>query len=101
MIGIGRPMCVEPELPRKMLKGELEVAPRPEDRLKMARRGFFSPASPNFVMRAINVFGAMGWYYQQLFRLADGKEPDLDTGILSDLVRYQVDELRTASRLER
>ena len=34
-------------------------------------------------------------------RLADGKEPDLKMGLLSALLRYQVDEFRTARRLKR
>jgi 2,4-dienoyl-CoA reductase-like NADH-dependent reductase (Old Yellow Enzyme family) len=101
LIGIARPMCVDPELPRKLLAGEVEIALRTEDRLKLARSGYFSPASPNFLIRAINVLGAQGWYYQQLFRLADGKNADPGIGILSALACYQIDEIRTASRMER
>ena len=101
VIGIGRPLCGDPDVPRKLFDGSLDEAPRYEDRLKLAQRGYFSPAGPNFMLRALNVFGAMGWYYQQIFRLADGKEADLDMGMMSALVRYQVDEFRTASKLKR
>lgn len=99
--GVARPLCVDPDMPRKILEGSIEAGPRSEDRLKLAQTGYFSPASPNFLFRAINVFGAQGWYYQQIFRLADGKEADTGMGLLSAFVRYQVDEFRTASRLQR
>jgi tRNA-dihydrouridine synthase len=101
LVGIARPMCVDPDVPRKLLDGTLDVCPRPEDTLKLAQTGFFSPASSNFLMQALNVFGAQGWYYQQIFRLADGKEADPNMGIISALMRYHIDEIRTASRMER
>jgi len=99
--GIARPLCVDPDMPRKILEGSIEAGPRSEDRLKLAQTGYFSPASPNFLFRAINVFGAQGWYYQQIFRLADGKKPDTGMGLISAFIRYQIDEFRTASRLQR
>ncbi|NNK32123.1 MAG: NADH:flavin oxidoreductase/NADH oxidase family protein [Xanthomonadales bacterium] len=101
LVGLARPLIVDPELSSKLIEGEAEDSPRPEDWLKLAKTGYFSPASPNFQIRAVNIFGAMGWYYQQIFRLADGKEPDLKMGLLSALLRYQVDEFRTARRLVR
>jgi 2,4-dienoyl-CoA reductase-like NADH-dependent reductase (Old Yellow Enzyme family) len=101
LVGIARPMCVDPDVPRKLLDATLDVCPRPEDTLNLAQTGFFSPASSNFLMQALNVFGAQGWYYQQIFRLADGKEADPNMGIISALMRYHIDEIRTASRMER
>lgn len=101
LIGLGRPLCGDPDVPKKLLEGTLDEAPKYEEQLKLARSGYFSPASPNFMLRAVNIFGAMGWYYQQIFRLADGKQADLDMGMMSALLRYQVDEFRTASRLKR
>lgn len=101
VIGIGRPLCGDPEAPRKLMDGSLNSAPRYEDRLKLAQTGWFSPASSNFMMRALNIFGAMGWYYQQIFRLADGKDANLSMGMMSALLRYQADEMLTASKLKR
>jgi hypothetical protein len=47
----------------------------------------------------LNTFGAQSWYYCQLFRLADGQPADLERGMLSTLVEYLGDELRTARRV--
>ena len=57
LVGIGRPMLVETDLPRRILAGSVEVAPRPEE--------------------ALQVFQILPWFNAQFERLADGLEPDL------------------------
>jgi 2,4-dienoyl-CoA reductase-like NADH-dependent reductase (Old Yellow Enzyme family) len=101
MIGLGRPLCWQPDLPRRLLARETEGVERIEDRLKFASQGWRSPASPLVAARALNAFGAMAWYYCQLFRLADGRPSERDRGMLSSLVEYLRDELATASRVRR
>lgn len=58
VVGLGRPMIADPELPRRILNGEVDRAPTPEDR--------------------INLFHLLGWNNTQIERLADGLDPDLD-----------------------
>ena len=50
-------MIADPEIPRRILSGEIEFAPAPE--------------------RALDLFHILGWNNIQLVRLAEGKEPDL------------------------
>jgi 2,4-dienoyl-CoA reductase-like NADH-dependent reductase (Old Yellow Enzyme family) len=57
LVGLGRPMLVETDLPRRILSGEAIAAPRPED--------------------ALQVFQILPWFNAQFERLADGLEPDL------------------------
>ena len=99
MVGIGRPLCWQPDFPRRLLSREVDGVERIEDRLKFAQRGWRSPASPLLPVKMLNTFGAQSWYYCQLFRLADGQPADLQRGILSTLVEYLGDELRTARRV--
>jgi len=101
MIGIGRPLCWQPDFPRRLLSRDVDRVERIEDRLKFARHGWRSPASPLLPVKMLNTFGAQSWYYCQLFRLADGQPADLERGILSTLVEYLGDELRTARRVHR
>jgi 2,4-dienoyl-CoA reductase-like NADH-dependent reductase (Old Yellow Enzyme family) len=101
VIGLGRPLCVDPAVPAGLLDGSVAEAPRTEAQLKLAQTGYFSPASPLFLLRALNIVGTQAWYYQQLFRLADGREADLGLGLLRALWRYYRDELRAAARLQR
>jgi hypothetical protein len=49
----------------------------------------------------LNTFGAQAWYYCQIFRLADGREPELDLGMLAALREYLMDEYSAARRMHR
>jgi len=94
MIGVGRPLCWQPDFPRRLLAGAVDHAERVEDRLRFADRGWRSPSSRFTAMRALNAFGAQSWFYCQLFRLADGKPADLERGMLSSLIEYLRDEFK-------
>jgi hypothetical protein len=52
-------------------------------------------------MKMLNAFGAMSWYYCQIFRLADGLPADTGRGMLSTLVEYLRDEIAAAWRMHR
>jgi 2,4-dienoyl-CoA reductase-like NADH-dependent reductase (Old Yellow Enzyme family) len=101
MVGLGRPLCWQPDFPRRLLAREVDGVERMEDRLRFAERGWRSPASPYTVAKVLNAFGAQSWYYCQLFRLADGEPADLERGMLSTLVEYLRDELQRGRRLRR
>jgi 2,4-dienoyl-CoA reductase-like NADH-dependent reductase (Old Yellow Enzyme family) len=96
LIGLGRPLCWQPDLPRRLLARAVDRVERLEDRLRFAERGWRSPSSPFTVAKVLNAFGAQSWYYCQLFRLADGRPADLERGMLSTLVEYLRDELRAS-----
>ena len=69
MIGVARPFCLIPDFPRRMMAGELDVLPVPEDRLVLGR-GSFGPNSGSDSMRGLNGLAQAGWYYRQIERLA-------------------------------
>lgn len=101
VVGLGRPFCTDPDFPRRLLAGEIAVAPQHEKQLRLGSSKWLSGASPVFLIKLVNVLGAQGWYYLQLFRLADGKPADLKLGITSAMLRYLWDELTTARRVRR
>ncbi|RPI13876.1 MAG: NADH:flavin oxidoreductase/NADH oxidase family protein [Lysobacterales bacterium] len=98
VIGLGRPLVVDPTFVRRLLARETDAAPRAEEGLKFAARGWRSPTSPLVAARMLNTFGAQAWYYCQIFRLAGGRSPELGRGLLSSLYEYVGDELRRARR---
>lgn len=101
VIGLGRPLITEPDFPRRLLARECEAAERVEDTLHWRPRGVLSPTSPWLLPKLVNVQGSMGWYYHQIFRLADGLDVDRGRGVLRSFAGHWVDELATAARLDR
>jgi 2,4-dienoyl-CoA reductase-like NADH-dependent reductase (Old Yellow Enzyme family) len=101
VIGLGRPLCTEPDLPRRLLSGESEAAQAWEHRLRFAGRGWLSPSSPLLPARVLNVLASQGWYYQQIFRIADTGAPEPGLGLGAAAWAYLKDEFAAARRLRR
>jgi 2,4-dienoyl-CoA reductase-like NADH-dependent reductase (Old Yellow Enzyme family) len=81
LIGIGRPMIVDPLVPRRLLDGSCDSAPAPE--------------------RAMDVFHLLPWFNMQIERLADGLEPDLGlTGEVATNLFVGIESRRTQSLLQ-
>lgn len=100
LIGLARPLCVDPDVPRKLLAGEIAAAPLYEKSLKIGD-GFFGPASPNTTIKAINGFAAMAFYYQNLYRLADGLDAQEKMTLLPAFLRHQMGEAKAGKALAR
>ncbi len=98
LIGLGRPLCIDPNFPKKILSGAIERAPDVESGLRVGP-GLFGPNSPFAVFKAINGFARIGWYYEQIYRLADGEEPDLSMGAMRALLAYEKTERAMARAL--
>lgn len=93
VIGLGRPLCVDPDLPRKLLDGDAARCPAWEHKLNLGR-GFFGPTSPLLLMRMVNIQGEVAWFYRQLIRLAEDRDPDTELGLIRALYRHLRDEQR-------
>lgn len=100
LIGLARPMCVDPAAPRKLLEGQVELE-RWENRLRLGP-GWLGPRSPIALLKAVNGFGVMSWYYQQLRRIGAGQQADARLGVFSSFVREQMTQMSQlkASRRE-
>lgn len=77
MIGLARPFCLDPDLPKRMLFDHLERLPVPEDKLVLGR-GYWGPNSTSSAMRSLNNQCQAGWYYHQIERLGEGQSPQPD-----------------------
>ncbi len=98
MIGLGRPIVLNPDAPKQILSGQLEhLFSRDED--LVIGNGLLGPKSPISFLRDLNAWGALGWYYEHIYSLADGKQPDLDLSPFRALLAYDRTEGRTAKAL--
>lgn len=88
LIGLGRPLCVDVDAPAQLISGALTELPKWEKVLRIGP-GIFGPNSPIGLFKALNGFGAQGWYYSQLHRIADGEAPNRKLGVLSAFMKMQ------------
>ncbi len=91
LIGLARPLCVDPDYPNKLLAGE-QTIDRFEDGLRVGP-GWFGPNSPINLLKAINGFAVMSWYYQQIRRMGQGEEPSRRLSVLWSFIREQRKQL--------
>ncbi|NBC23335.1 MAG: NADH:flavin oxidoreductase [Gammaproteobacteria bacterium] len=95
VVGLARPLCTEPGLPRRLIEGSAEEAVRWEEKIGIGK-GRFGPDSRIFLFKALNAFSAIAWYYRQLVAMADGKPLRLDLHPLRALFEHQRSEIRIA-----
>lgn len=100
LVGLGRPLCTHTDLPKQLLNGEVEEAPRFEDAVQLGR-GVLGLHSPLDLIRTLNIMGQQGFYYVQLLRLGDGREPDLGLGPLKSTLLNLSNDIRTSRRIKR
>ncbi|MEZ5895141.1 MAG: NADH:flavin oxidoreductase/NADH oxidase family protein [Parvularculaceae bacterium] len=100
LVGIARPLCVDPDVAQKLLSGEIGETPRWEKTLRLGG-GFWGPGSPNATIKAVNGFAAMAYFYKNIFRLADGAPPREKMALLPAFASLQMHERKAAKRLIR
>ncbi len=89
LIGIGRPLCGDPDACNKLLNGADEIA-RFENQLHLLP-GWLRWLEGIKAIRAIASFGVQYWYYAQLYALGQTGEPDLNKPVFGAM--RQVDAL--------
>lgn len=100
VVGIARPLCVDPEIAGKLLSGAAMETPAFEKTLRLGP-GFLGPHSPVNLIKAMNGWGQQGWFCLQILRMGEGKNPDTKMGVFSAFRNYAKNEAKTASALQR
>jgi 2,4-dienoyl-CoA reductase-like NADH-dependent reductase (Old Yellow Enzyme family) len=100
MIGLGRPMVIDPDCAAKILAGQVTRLDSRDDDLVIGG-GLLGPRSPVSFLRDLNAWGALGWYYEHMYSMADGREPDFSLSAFRALLAYDRTEGRTAKALVR
>lgn len=95
VVGIGRPFCVAPDLPRSLLEGSSEPLPTPERELRLGP-GLLGRASPIRSVRTLNAGAEVAWFYRQIIELSEGREPNVPLGAWSAFVGHFRRELGIA-----
>lgn len=92
LIGLGRPLCADADVPNKLFSGEMSVTPAWEKTLRLGPTKLLGPNSPLNLIKGMNGWGAQGWFCLQIKRMGEGLEPDLKLGVFKALRLYQSQE---------
>ena len=96
MIGIGRPLCIDSEVPNKLLSGEMTQTPVLEKTMQIGP-GWLGLTSPFRMVAGINGWGQQAFWCLNIMEMGEGREPDLGLGVFKAFVRYQGSEKKAAA----
>ena len=74
ILGVARPICVDPVIAAEFILGLVDSMPSWEEKLR-SDRGLLSNNSPLSMVRTVNSFAGIYWFYEQLYRLGRGEAP--------------------------
>jgi len=100
LVGIARPLCVDPAIPGKLLSGAAAETPAYEKTLRLGP-GILGPHSPINMLKALNGWGQQGWFCLQILRMGEGKNPDPKMGVFTAFRNYAKNEARAAAAMQR
>lgn len=99
MVGLARPIVSDPEICRKLLSGEAELAPRPELEM-LLDRAFLAPVDDR-TYRLMGIYAEVAWSYMQIIRLGEGKDVEPGMTLLEALGAFDANEKAAVAALQR
>ena len=94
LIGLARPFCTQPNLPKLLLEQRIDQVDFYENNLVLGK-GFLGNNSPFKLIKAINTIGAVGFYYKQIIQLANNKPLNLSLAVFRSFLSHTLRDLRT------
>ncbi|MGD9471641.1 MAG: NADH:flavin oxidoreductase/NADH oxidase family protein [Novosphingobium sp.] len=76
VVGLGRPLCIDPDYCNKLLDGSVDSLPSPDMLCNLDPAQFGDPAPE--LLRLMEVAAGTAYYFNQIVRLADGKDAEQD-----------------------
>jgi 2,4-dienoyl-CoA reductase-like NADH-dependent reductase (Old Yellow Enzyme family) len=93
VIGLARPLCTEPDCSAKLIQQTIQSIECYEDKLVLGT-GFWGNNSSSNLIKAINSFGQVGFYYWQIIRLSKGLAPEPQLGIFKAFLRHMTNDFK-------
>ncbi|MFT6262093.1 MAG: 2,4-dienoyl-CoA reductase-like NADH-dependent reductase (Old Yellow Enzyme family) [Bermanella sp.] len=93
VIGLARPLCTDPDCSAKLINQTIQSIDSHEDKLVLGQ-GFWGNNSPSSLIKAINSFGQVGFYYWQIIRLSRGLAPETQLGTFKAFLRHMTNDFK-------
>jgi len=100
VLGVARPVCIDPRAAKRLAFGEIDALECWESRIRRDK-GFFSSNSPVALIRTLNSFSRIYWFYAQLYRLGRGKPVAPGLGPLKAMLEVMSTEKRILAEHKR
>jgi len=100
LVGLARPLCTQPDLPSQLIERKIDMADDFENTLVLGT-GLWGQNSPLSLVKAINNFGAVGFYYWQIIQLAQGQLPQPKLGVFKAFIKHMSNDFKLAMRRKR
>ena len=97
IVGLARPLCTQPNLANQLFAGTIDEVDAYEHHLVLGK-GFWGNNSRSSIIKAINAFGGVGFYYHQIIRLSQGLAPETNLTVWQSFLRHIRNDLRLARR---
>ena len=93
IIGLGRPLCPEPDIVNELLSGEKESATLYENQVSFGP-GIFGLNSPINYIKANNKATQVFWCYRQILKMAERKDVDPKLSLLKATINHFIDDAK-------
>ena len=93
VIGLARPLCTDPDCSAKLIQQTIQSIDCYEEKLVLGT-GFWGNNSPSNLIKAINSFGQVGFYYWQIIRLSKGLTPEPQLGTFKAFLRHMTNDFK-------
>ena len=93
VIGLARPLCTQPDCSAKLIQQTIQSIDCYEDKLVLGT-GFWGNNSSSNLIKAINSFGQVGFYYWQIIRLSKGLTPEPRLSTFKAFLRHMTNDFK-------
>jgi 2,4-dienoyl-CoA reductase-like NADH-dependent reductase (Old Yellow Enzyme family) len=100
VIGLARPLCTQTDCSEQLMKGTLDQLDDYEHKLVLGK-GIWGNNSSLNIIKAINGFGQVGFYYWQIIRLSKGLSPQPELGVFKSFLKHISNDFMLAMRRKR
>lgn len=101
LIGLGRPLCGDPDCAKKLLDGSIDTLPRYEQQLQTFHWTLqWIYYIPIRLLSVVNMLGKQAWYYRNIVSIAETGQADLTRGCFYSFLENNSHEQLLATNLK-